>query len=266
MAKAFGPGHTPAPVAVVRSGDPAHPEAGQLGDPAKRRPLSKEAKIALKTAGAIVVALVALILISKVPSARTATLTTLTKAAAVEEVRNVSEDEKAVPVTRDDVEILLNATLTPNATKTPAQVYLALAYAKPTEASDFDIDAAIVNFILKQFTTNDHCDTQLLDVVRKRKNAASAPPLLEFCRTTGNASAAIAAIQACRTIQGERLVHHRFQCRCQICAYPLVGLRRRSQSRRHRQERPRLHRQKGATRRRPSPRFMARRRHVRNSA
>ena len=203
VAKAFGPGHAPAPVTALRHGDPAHPESGQYGEP-KRRPLSKEAKIALKTVGAIVVALLALILISKIPSARTATLSTLMKTAAVEEVRNVGEDEKSVPVTRDEVDILLNATLTPAATQNPGQIYLALAYAKPTEASDFDIDTAIVNFILKQFTLNDHCDTQLLEVVRKRKNPAVAPPLLEFCRTTGNAKAAIAAIQACRTITADK--------------------------------------------------------------
>ena len=195
-AQPLGTGHVPAPLVA------AQPDPGQPGAP-KRRPLTKEAKTAIKTVTAILVAALALFLYGKVPSQRAAVLTGLVQLAAVEEARNVSDDEKNVPVTKDDVDVLLDATLTPGATKTPARVYLALAYAKPTEASDFDIDTLIVNFVLKEFTTNDHCDTQLLDVLRKRKSPKVAPPLLEFCRTTGNAKAAIAAIQACRTITAE---------------------------------------------------------------
>ena len=199
---ALSTGHVQAPIAALRPSDAAHPESGQPGAP-KRRPLTKEAKIAIKTVTAILVAILALYLFGKIPSQRTEILAGLVQVAAVEEARNVAEDQKSVAVTKEDIDILLNATLTPSATKTPARVYLALAYAKPTEASDFDIDTLIVNFVLKEFTTNDHCDTQLLDVLRKRKNSKVAPPLLEFCRTTGNAKAAIAAIQACRTITDE---------------------------------------------------------------
>ena len=188
-------GHAPAPLATA-----AHPELAQHDNP-KRRPLSKEAKIAIKTVGAIVVAILALILIGKAPSESVSALNSLVLTAATEEAKNIPDDEKTVPVTKAELDILLNATLKPNATKTPDQVYTALWYAKSTDETD--VDAAIVTFVLKQFT-NDLCDMQLIDVFRKRKNPAVVPPLLEFCRTTGNVKAAKAAIATCRTIAAEK--------------------------------------------------------------
>ena len=202
VAVAVGAGHAPAPVAALRPADAAHPEADSLVAP-KRRPLSKEAKIALKTVVAIVAVLVALVAYSMFPSPQKAALVGLMQAAALEDTRNVPDEEKEVRVSKDSVDILLNATLTPTLTKNPAQVYLALRYSKPALDSDVDVDATIVAFILKQFT-NDVCNPQLLDVLRLRKNPGVVPPLLEFCQTTGNAKAAVAAIQACRTITAEK--------------------------------------------------------------
>ncbi len=202
VAKAVGPGHAPAPVAVVRQGEVAQPdpEAAPVG---KRRPLGKEAKTAIKTVVAILVVLVILIIYSKMPSPQMATLTDMMQIAAAQDTRKVADEEKEVIVSKDSLDVLLKATLTPSMTKTPALVYLALCYAKPAPEIELEVDATIVAFVLQQFT-NDICDPQLLDVLRRRKSPTVAPPLLEFCRTTGNAKAAVAAIEACRTITTEK--------------------------------------------------------------
>ena len=194
VAKALGTGHTPASVSTLHLEHVLHLAP-------KRRQLSKQAKIASMIVAALV-AVVALVLYSTSQSPQMAVLTGLMEAAGLEQARNVPDDEKGVIVTKDSLEALLKATLTPGVTKTPARVYLALRYAKVARGSDVDVDATIVTFVLRQFT-NDHSDTQLLEVLRKRKNPRAATPLLEFCRTTDKPKAALAAIQVCRTLAAE---------------------------------------------------------------
>lgn len=196
MARAVGAGYAPAPGAVM-------PPDHELRAFPKRRQLSKQAKTAIKIVVVALVVLVVLVIYSKTPSPQMAALTGMMQAAALEEAKNIPDDGKEVIVTKDSVDILLKATLTPGVTKTPARVYLALRYAKPAQGSDMDVDAVIVAFALKQFT-NDHCDTLLLEVLRKRKNPVVAPSLLEYCRITGNTKAALASIQICRSLASEK--------------------------------------------------------------
>ncbi|KAB2641888.1 MAG: serine/threonine protein kinase [Verrucomicrobia bacterium] len=186
VAKALGAGHVAA----------MHPEHAALAAP-KRRPLSKQTKIAIAPVVAIVLVLVALVM--KTPSPQMAALTGMLRAAALEDARKVPDTEKELSVTQDSVGILLKATLTPAATKTPARVYLALRYAKAAQGSEVDVDDLIVAFLIKH-STNDHYDTQLLEVLGKRRNPAVVPPLLEFCRNTTNTVAAHAAIMVCRSL------------------------------------------------------------------
>ncbi|MCX6877863.1 MAG: hypothetical protein NTW21_29230 [Verrucomicrobia bacterium] len=162
--------------------------------------------------------LVVLILIGKRPNARTEALTKLIAAAAQEEARAVPFAEKTVPVTKDDLELLLDATLNPSASKISSSPYSALWFATATDGTE--VDVVMVNFVINQFKLNGRCDTHLLDVLCKRNNPDVVSPLLEYCRISGNAKAAIAAIQTCSAIAPERnfpkihrhhRVHRRFQ-------------------------------------------------------
>ena len=191
---------TPSSKAVARASEVSPTEEGLPGA-SKRRPLTKEAKTAIKTVSAILVVLVALILIGKSPTPRAEVLTKLVKLAAEEEAKKGPPEEKTVPVTKEIMDLLLNAAADKSAKKPPGNIYTVLWLAKAEDETD--VDGTIVSFVIKQFTNDNVCDEKLLDVLRKRKSAASAAPLLEFCRTTGNTKAAVPAIQTCAVIATE---------------------------------------------------------------
>ena len=174
------------------------PEEGDQPEAKKKRPLSKEAKTGIKTAVAVLVSLLALVLISKKASPRMEAYTRLVTAASAEEARSVPTEEKSVAVTKSDIDLLLESTLKPLAPKSPGNPYTALWFATPADDT-FVVDATIVGFVINQFKDG-RCDPLLLDVLRKRKKSEVVEPLLEYCRTTGNAKAAIAAIKTCNSI------------------------------------------------------------------
>jgi serine/threonine protein kinase len=106
------------------------------------------------------------------------------------------DDAKEVPVTKDELDVLLNAVVDVGANMQRQTVYKALFLAKATDGTD--VDSVIAEFATKQMMPDDTREALIRDLLRKRKNPVVIPTLLEFCRSTGDTRAAIAAIEACR--------------------------------------------------------------------
>ena len=112
------------------------------------------------------------------------------------------DDAKEVPVNKDELQVLLNAAVDVGANMQRQAVYKSLFLAKATDGTD--VDATIAEFATKRMMADDIRQAIIRDVLRKRKNPAVVPALLDFCRSTDNTGAAIDAIQACRFMSTDK--------------------------------------------------------------
>jgi hypothetical protein len=94
------------------------------------------------------------------------------------------------------LQVLIDAATDTGSNQQRQTVYKALWLAKSTDGTD--VDVTIAEIATKQAMADDVREVLIRDVLRKRKNPAVVPILMEFCRSTGDTRAAISAIQACR--------------------------------------------------------------------
>ena len=106
------------------------------------------------------------------------------------------DNAKEVPVSKAELDVLLNAAVAVDSNNQRGTVYKALWLARSTDGTD--VDATIAEFAIKRPMADDIREVLIRDVLRKRKNPSVVPVLMEFCKSTGDTRAAIAAIQACR--------------------------------------------------------------------
>lgn len=106
------------------------------------------------------------------------------------------DDAKEVPVNKSELQVLIDAATDTGSNQQRQTVYKALWLAKGTDGTD--VDVTIAEIATKQPMADDVREVLIRDVLRKRKNPAVVPILMEFCRSTGDTRAAIAAIQSCR--------------------------------------------------------------------
>ena len=156
----------------------------------KKPVLSNGAKATIAVVLGLLVVLFGLAVVNKSGSnRRTDTYNKLVAIAA-------KDDAKEVPVNKDELKVLLEASVDVGANMQRQTVYKALWLAKATDGTD--VDAAIAEYATKQLMADDIREVLIRDVLRKRRNPAVVPALMDFCRATSDVRAAIAAIQACR--------------------------------------------------------------------
>jgi hypothetical protein len=163
----------------------------------KKPPLSAGVKVAIAVILALLVVLLAMAIVGKMGTNKELdTYNRLVKLAAEEDAKDIPVGQKKVPVTKDELAILLNAAVDVGANQARVTILHALWWANATDGTN--VDAAITEFATKRMMADDIRVSLIRDVLSKRKNPAVVPILMEFCRSTNDTNAAIAAIQACR--------------------------------------------------------------------
>ena len=159
--------------------------------------MSNGIKVAIAVVLALLVVLLVMAIVGKMSANKDQdTYNRLVKLAAEEDAKDIPLGQKKVPVTKDELAVLLNAAVDVGANQARVTVLHALWWANATDGTN--VDAAITEFATKRMMADDIRVSLIRDVLSKRKNPAVVPVLMEFCRSTNDTNAAIAAIQACR--------------------------------------------------------------------
>lgn len=106
-----------------------------------------------------------------------------------------------VPVSRKDVEILLNEVSYTGVSDERQALYDALTWV--TSSDGTNIDALIVNFATKDELLAEVRNTLIGDVLRLRANPDVVPLLLDYAKTTTNPDAAVASLRAIRKLTND---------------------------------------------------------------
>lgn len=101
-----------------------------------------------------------------------------------------------LPVTREDLDLLLASAADVGRNDRRAAIYKALLLAMPTDGTN--IDDVITEFATSREMLPDVKQTLIRDVLRMRKNPAIVPDLLEYASITPDAKSAADALQAVR--------------------------------------------------------------------
>lgn len=110
-------------------------------------------------------------------------------------------DATEVLVNKEKLDILLEAVVNTGVVEDRQTIYKALFLAKPSDGTD--VDAYLAEFATKREMLPDVREVLIRDVLRKRKNPAVVPALMEFSRSTSDSRAAVAALQAVRFMAGD---------------------------------------------------------------
>lgn len=170
--------------------------AANAAIPRRKAGVSTALKGMIATVLVILILIVGWVLLERMGSNRDAE--TLDKLITKAVQANTSE----LPVTRDELNILLGSAANVSFNKHRSSIYKALLLARSSDGTD--IDGTIVDFVTGREMLADVKETLIKDVLRMRKNPAILPKLLTYASSTTDAQAATWAIKAIRFMAEDR--------------------------------------------------------------
>jgi serine/threonine protein kinase len=187
---------TPARIPKPEAPPPPLPQApAPVGLPHAKRKLPNAAKSAIAAILGLFVVLVAWYLLDRRSRNREAGIYNEMMAIAAK------PDATELTVNAEKLTILLNSAANVAANTQRITIYKALYLAKASDATD--VDARIAEFATRSEMLPEVREVLIRDVLRKRKNPAVVPILMDFARTTNEPRAAVAALQSVRFMAGD---------------------------------------------------------------
>ena len=187
---------TPAQIPKPEAPPPPVPAApAPAGLPHAKRKLPNAAKTAIAAILGLFVVLIAWYLLDRSSRNREAGIYNEMMVIAAK------PDATELTVNAEKLDILLNSAANVAANTKRITIYKALYLAKASDATD--VDARIAAFATRSEMLPEVREVLIRDVLRKRKNPAVVPILMEFARTTNEPRAAVAALQSVRFMAGD---------------------------------------------------------------